>query len=166
MNHTIEEVCTGEVKTSDKGRILTASALGSCIAISIYDPQKRVGGMAHIMLPGRAPVNNSSNQSRYAENGIEDLIRQITSYGSNISRLHCIIAGGANVLKREDDTVCKMNIDSTLETLKEKGLKIDAYSLGGEMRRRIKFNIEDGIISCKEGDGDEAVLWKKQQVKN
>ncbi|MBI4669600.1 MAG: hypothetical protein HY747_10555, partial [Elusimicrobia bacterium] len=35
--------------------ILRADAIGSCIAVAAYDSKKRVGAMAHVMLPGSSP---------------------------------------------------------------------------------------------------------------
>ena len=37
--------------TSDPANVLVTYALGSCIAVAIYDPVARVGGLLHFMLP-------------------------------------------------------------------------------------------------------------------
>ena len=155
----IEEVSTGEVKVAETGTTLVTSALGSCIAIIAYDPQNYRGGIAHIMLPGSARDKNSPDKFRYAEEGIEELLRQMSSLGCDISRLCLFAAGGANVLKRKDDTVCKMNIETAMNILKRRNLRVLASSLGGIHRRRIRFEISKGLLFCTLGDGDEAVLW-------
>jgi chemotaxis protein CheD len=160
MDCGIVEVCTGEVKTTTRGTTLIASALGSCIAIIAYDPQKHIGGMSHIMLPGKSEKKDSSNRFRYAEDGINELMRLVSSHGSEISDICFVMAGGANVLKRKNDTICKLNIDSALNILKRKNVSLLAHSLGGVERRRIKFDISNGLVLCSLGDGNEKVLWK------
>ena len=42
----------GEVKISeDPESVLACVGLGSCVAISAFDPVAKVGGMAHVVLP-------------------------------------------------------------------------------------------------------------------
>jgi chemotaxis protein CheD len=50
----IEYVMTGEVKVANAvDRVnLVSSALGSCIAVCVYDAEQKIGGMAHMMMPG------------------------------------------------------------------------------------------------------------------
>ncbi len=163
MDYEIDEVSTGEVKTVSTGKTLNANALGSCIAVIVYDPYQQIGGMAHIMLPGAADKSNSHNKFRYAEDGIEELLRQLTYYGSDISKIRCVIAGGANVLKRRDDTICEMNINSTFEILRRNNISINAHSLGGEKRRRVSFNIAKGLVLCRVGNDQETVLWTEER---
>lgn len=162
MEPIIEEVSTGEVKTAGAGTMLVASALGSCIAVIAYDPYKHIGGIAHIMLPGNARKNNSCEKFRYAEDGIEELLRQMAAHGSDVSGISVIVAGGANVLHRHDDTICRMNIDSVMGILQRKNLSAIAQSLGGLTRRRIRLNITEGCVMCTLGDCMETVLWTSQ----
>ncbi len=162
MDYEIDEVSTGEVKTVITGTTLNASALGSCIAVIAYDPYQQIGGMAHIMLPGTADESITSYKFRYAENGIVELLRQLTYYGVDISKIRCVLAGGANVLKRKDDTICKMNIDSTIEILRRNNIAIHAQCLGGEKRRRVSFNTAEGSVLCSIGNRQETVLWAEK----
>lgn len=53
MRETID-VQTGEVKASRQNIVLCSKAIGSCIAVVAYDSAKKIGALAHVMLPGRA----------------------------------------------------------------------------------------------------------------
>ena len=72
----IVNVNTGEVKVSKKDVILKSAAIGSCVVIAAYDKKKKVGSLAHIMLPGKAP-KSSEEKTRYAANAIDELIEKI-----------------------------------------------------------------------------------------
>ncbi|MBL8978615.1 MAG: chemotaxis protein CheD, partial [Gemmatimonadetes bacterium] len=34
--------------------VLATLGLGSCVAVILFDPDRRIGGMAHILLPSRS----------------------------------------------------------------------------------------------------------------
>jgi len=110
MTPRIVEVNTGEIKSGEANMSLRANALGSCIALCVYSRSTRKGGLAHIMLPGKAPVKAAQEKFRYMNDAVRELVRSV--WTMNISLQDCIvcIAGGGNVLKREDDTICAKNI--------------------------------------------------------
>jgi chemotaxis receptor (MCP) glutamine deamidase CheD len=83
--------------------------------------------------------------------------------GSRNDDIEITLVGGGNVLNREDDTICKENIESTVKLLREKGLKIRARALGGTNRRSVSLDIEEGIVSCSEGDGSDVQLWRAKK---
>ena len=41
--------------------MITTIGLGSCIGIALYDPVKKIGGLAHIMLPDSTQMKNNQN---------------------------------------------------------------------------------------------------------
>jgi len=92
------EVGTGEVKIACAGATLRARALGSCIAVIAYEPIKKVGGIAHVMLPGRAGKNIKDEKTRYAEDAIDDLLVKLTDLGAETAGLEISLVGGADLL--------------------------------------------------------------------
>ncbi|MDR2889428.1 MAG: chemotaxis protein CheD, partial [Lachnospiraceae bacterium] len=62
---------------------ITTQGLGSCVGIAIRDPITGVGGLAHIMLPDSQAIKNNSNVPKFADTGIEELVRQIISKGGS-----------------------------------------------------------------------------------
>ncbi len=46
------------------------------IGIAVYDPVTKIGGLAHIMLPDSTKIRNNSNIAKFADTGIEELIRK------------------------------------------------------------------------------------------
>jgi len=148
----IVNVSTGEVKVGRKGEILKSTAIGSCIVIATYDPEKNLGEMAHVMFPGRAPKSAYGESTKYAADALDEMIRIITAQGSNLCSLGACLVGAGNVLKKQDDTVCKNNIESITELLKEKNIPVRAAVLGGTERKGISLDIESGSAYYTEGD--------------
>ena len=156
----ILNVGTGEVKVGRKGEILKSTAIGSCIVIAACDPEKNLGVMAHVMLPGRAPKNAYSESTRYAADALDEMIRIINAQGANLCDLEICLVGAGNVLKKKDDTVCKNNIESITQLLKEKNIPVRAAALGGTERKSISLDVESGSAYYTEGDREEKILWK------
>ena len=69
--------------------------LGSCVAVCIYDNEKKIGGMNHIFLPGIKECNSST---RYGENAMKYLIKKICSLGGERKNLVAKAFGGAHVI--------------------------------------------------------------------
>lgn len=158
-NVTFQEVCTGEVRSAGRRGTLVSNAIGSCIAVMIVDQEKRTGGIAHVMLPGSAESSRFEHPLRYAENAIDELLRQMKKLGSSASGLTAVLAGGGNVLQRPDDTICSTNIKSVLGILAHRGVPIAASSLGGTQRRKVRLEIATCSVFQSLGDAREEVLW-------
>ena len=160
---TIIDVQTGEVKSGIGEIVLSTKAIGSCVVVIAYDATKKVGAMAHIMLPESAPPDKDDGlKTRYAANAISEMLEQMRQLGSRKKDTKVALVGGGNVLKRKDDTICNENIKSTLQLLKETDLKIIGKVLGGAHRRSASLDIEQGIIYYTEGGSSEIELWRAQ----
>ncbi len=161
-------VNTGEVKSGGSDVILNSGAIGSCVVITAYDPDRIIGAMAHVMLPGTAPATNALNATRYSGNAIEELINQLNMPDFEKDIVEICLAGGANVLNLKDDNIGTENINSIEKILVEKGLRVRSRSLGGSERRTVLFDIGKGFVYFTHGDSDQKVLWESKgtQQKN
>lgn len=156
----IQYVNTGEVFTGGIETILNSGAIGSCIVITAFDPVKKVGSMAHVMLPGRCPLKNKLHTSRYAADAIEEILRQLKKFEIKKEKIDICLVGGANVLKQENSTIGKDNLDSIQELLMGKQIEIKAKSIGGFERRTVIFDIMKGCIYYTVGDSKQKLLWQ------
>lgn len=158
MKH-IEDIGVGKVMVTRDKIVLKAIALGSCIGVAAYDAGKRIGGMAHVMLPDRAP-EKAAEKTRYAANAIEEMIGQMIEMGSKPGDIEVCLVGGANVLERHDDTICRSNAESVCNILNNGKMDVKESVLGGTQRRSVSIDVETGEIWCTEGDGEKRLLWK------
>jgi chemotaxis protein CheD len=156
----MQYVTTGEVHSGGIETILNSGAIGSCIVITAFDSQVKVGAMAHVMLPGKSPQNSNSVSTRYAADAVEELLNQLFKQGAKKENIEICLVGGANVLKRENDSIGKDNIASVEKLLKELNLKVCTKSIGGTERRTTLFYIEPGSVYFTQGGSKEKLLWK------
>lgn len=155
-------VQSGEIKISNKNIILSSSGIGSCIIVIFYEIKKSVGALAHIMLPGSAPEKNSIQKAKYADNAIKKSLTGMFKYGANVNNIIAFVLGGANVLEKKNDEICRVNIRSVLNYLKKERINIKRKSLGGLKRRTVWFDVGNGGIYYSLGDGKPLLLWRKK----
>ena len=70
-------------KAPDK---ITTLGLGSCVGIAIRDPQTKVGGLAHIMLPDSTQISSNSVKAKFADTGVRELVDLMVKNGAGRSR--------------------------------------------------------------------------------
>ncbi len=157
----IVDISTGEIVVGAKGTMLRSIAIGSCIVIAAYDSKNNIGAMAHIMLPGRAP-EKSQQKTKYAADAIDEMINRMTQRGAKKCNIEVCLIGGANILQKQDDTVCEANIKSVTQLLKKKRIPIRADVLGGTERKGVLMDTDSGSISHTEGNSEKKPLWKPQ----
>jgi chemotaxis protein CheD len=158
MKETVD-VNTGEVRLGREGTILRSVAIGSCVVIAAYDWKKKIGAMAHVMLPGSAP-KNAQEKTKYADDAIDEMVDRMTRAGSDTGDIEVCLVGGGNVLKKKDATICDDNIESTTELLQRMNIPIRNSVLGGVSRKSVFLDVETGRFSYTEGDGREKPLWR------
>jgi len=156
------DVNTGEVRSSNEKRLLRSIAIGSCIAIAGFDPVKKAGVIAHVMLPGKAP-EKARAKTKYARDAIEEMMHLFLEYGTDEKDIYVCLVGAGNVLKKEDDTVCQKNIDSVTSILNDLGIEIKAVVLGGMERRSVFMELPSGTVKYTQGNSEKMVLWDSKK---
>ena len=158
-NQAEQFVATGYMTTGSKNGVIRSTPLGSCVAVIAYDKTKKTGGMAHIMLPGKSPTKDKAEENKYAENAIANLLDALKSLGSNKANIDICLVGGANVLRKENETIADNLILNIIEILEQEKLSINATSLGGYERRTAKLCLHSGRVTFTHGDKSEAELF-------
>jgi len=158
LNKDVREVGIGQVCVVSQPVWLEALGLGSCVAVIAYDFQKKIGGIAHVMLSGRAPTLRPYAKLKYAEDAIDFLLSELKRRGSALQGLKLYLVGGANVLRNPHDTVCSALIDSVCGYLMGLGFSSITKALGGFLARKTCLDTETGRVYCAEGDGEWCLL--------
>ncbi len=126
-----------------------ARALGSCVAVILYDPNKKIGGMAHVMLPDSTNARYMDNPYRYADSAVTTLLESICEKGANKFRLKAKAVGGAQLFNA-DETMEKpigdQNIAMVKVALHKAGLNLIAEDMGGKRGRNVKFFLDSGKV--------------------
>jgi len=160
---SIIDVNTGEVNMSSQKDMLRSLAIGSCVVVAAYDPRNRIGGMAHVMLPGSAPTKEVQ-KTKYATNAVSQMLDLMAGAGSSEEDIEVCLVGAGNVLKKADDTICRENSRSIIEFLGGRNIPIRASVLGGTKRKGVFLDVESGRVTYSEGDSKEQVLWESELI--
>ena len=127
---------------------ITTLGLGSCVGIAVRDPVTKIGGLAHIMLPDSTTIRNNSNIPKFADTGIEELVRQVTRKGANRSRLVEKRAGGAQMFGFNSNSEMvrggERNVQATKKKLAQMRIPILAEDTGKNFGRTVIFYPETG----------------------
>ena len=134
--------------------------LGSCIGICIYDRIKKIGGMAHILLPNEI---KKGTPEKYADTAIPLLVDRMLKKGCNREFMSAKIAGGATMFRFQSNLMLgqigERNIIETKKVLEKTGIPLVAEDIGGSTGRVIDFFLEDGRLKIKAA-GQERMLYK------
>ena len=136
--------------------VLVTYALGSCIAVALYDPVSLVGGMLHFMLPDSGIDRQKALASpcMFADTGMRLLLDRIREAGGERSRLSVRIAGGARVLETNGlFHIGKRNYQALRKILWKTGLMIHAEEVGGTQTRTVALELASGRCTWRSTNG-------------
>jgi chemotaxis protein CheD len=155
MSIELVNVGVAQVKMGSSPQVLR-TILGSCVGICIFDRQKKVGGLAHVLLPEAMP---EGNPEKYANTAIPMLIDLLFKQGCKREFMSAKIAGGAAMFKFTPGNTLGLigdrNVEATRKALQAKGIPIVAEDIGGSSGRVIDFFLEDGHVKVKAGHQEQ-----------
>lgn len=141
---------------------ITTLGLGSCVGVAIRDPQSGIGGLAHVMLPDSTRIMNNTNKYKFADTGIEELVKEVVKAGANRARLVAKIAGGAQMFafqnKNDMVRVGEQNVEATKKKLQELHIPILAEDTGLNYGRTVIFYPETGNYVIKSVGKPEKII--------
>lgn len=142
----------GEAAVAGPEATIVTHALGSCVAVCLWDPEARVGAMLHFLLPeSRVNPDRAKKQpGTFADTGIPLLIQEAMQRGLNKKRCRAHLFGGAAVGAQGGLDVGKRNSLAARRLLWQHGIFIHAEALGGTDPRTVNFSVADGTyqVSC------------------
>ncbi len=146
----IIKVGMADLNTCAAPDVLTTLGLGSCVGVALRDPVTRIGGLAHVMLPDSTRIKNNSNIYKFADTGIEELVRQLENKGASRSRLVAKIAGGAQMFAFQNKSdmvrVGENNVLASKAKLQEMKIPLLAEDTGKDYGRTVIFYPENGDL--------------------
>jgi chemotaxis protein CheD len=131
---------------------LGAYGLGSCVGAALWDPEKKVGGLAHIMLPSSSLSSNEPLRGKFADTAIEGLLEELEKAGCGKSRLIAKLVGGANMFSWAFAGAVPIglrNVSAAREKLGAAGIPILAEEVGGDRGRTVYFYPQNGSLEIR-----------------
>jgi chemotaxis protein CheD len=136
----------------DPNAILITHGVGSCIAVAVYDPLRRLGGMLHFMMPLStvSPDKAERNPAMFGDTGIPLLFRSMYSLGSRKQDMVVKVVGGS--LPANDDSLFKIgrrNYTVLRKIFWKNGVLITAEDVGGRLSRTVSLHLDTGRLVVK-----------------
>ena len=151
-----------DYKVGSAPATIISYGLGSCSGISIYDPQTKIGGLLHIMLPDSTQSRPSENPAKFADTGIPLMLADILQLGASRSRLVAKLAGGAQMFAFANATdimrVGARNAAAAKKILQDLRIPVLAEDTGGTYGRTVQIDLATGIYKVKTIDKGEKEL--------
>ena len=149
MNHVVG-IADMKVSTNAEDTI-TTHALGSCLAITVYDVKARVGGLVHVMLPlSTIQVDKAGkNPCTFVDTGVPLLFMECYKAGAQKQRMTVKVAGGASIMPDGNDCfqIGESNFSLLRKLLKKNGVLIKAHDVGGKHWRSVSLSLADGRVT-------------------
>lgn len=148
------------------GPVGMTTLLGSCVSTCLWDPQQRIGGMNHFMLPGdnanaASPVPRSA---RFGVHAMELLINRMLKLGADRRRLVAKVFGGGRVLRGFVSLdVGAANCEFVLDFLMTEGIPVLARDILDSYARKLHFSPDTGKVLLKKLDPTTVDVVQRQE---
>lgn len=143
-----------EFAIAEAPAFLVTYGLGSCVAIALYDPERRIGAMAHTLLPSPPSERSPDSKSpKYTSSAVELMVEELGKRGCAAGRVVAKLAGGACMF----NTLCKSfrgvigdrNVAEAKAALEKYGIPLLSEDTGGDYGRTIEFCTATGNMLVK-----------------
>ncbi len=162
MSRSPTLVRLGALAVTNGGDTLSALGLGSCVAVIVHDPEKGVGGLAHVLLPSHSLSRDRTNPARAADTAVPILVQRMIEHGASPRRIVARLVGGASMfadlLAAGTMHIGERNILACRLALREAGIPVIAEAVGGKNSRSVWFDVEKGTVTVRSIDGGNVTL--------
>ena len=146
------EVTMGKGAVTRAPHVILSSGLGSCVVVTLYDTQRKLGGLAHIMLPDSNSLNGYHPPYQCADTAIATLIKELRTMRASPRDMVAKLVGGAKMFLSGDDfspSIGEQNIISVKYILKQKRTPLIGENTGGNYGRNVEFYLDSGKVIVK-----------------
>jgi chemotaxis protein CheD len=150
---------------------LVETLLGPCVAITLWFPLVRKGGICHFMLPQRGrhlPVHQGDPDGRYGREAWLWLVQQVSAHDLLLAEAEIKLFGGSRVLvgqaAAKASDIGNQNISVAEACVSEAGLLVSGRDVGGDGHRVLRFDLQTGDVWVRRGAAiSKAVIKEIQQ---
>lgn len=141
-------VGVADLAAADGDVQLVTLGLGSCVAIVLYDDAARVGGLAHVLLPGPEYARDRSNPAKFPCTALPRLLEEMRALGATRTRARLV--GGASMfaamLGSDGINIGERNVVSARLAVARHRIPLDGEDTGGQHGRSVTLRVRDGRL--------------------
>lgn len=147
-----------ELKVTDNSHVLASFGLGSCVAVAIFDPVRKKGGLAHVMLPESKCRDSELAPGKFADTAVARLVDELVLAGARPRSLLCKLVGGSEMFRALGSfsgaqpagaaapPIGARNIQAVKRALDQLGVPVVAEDTGGHHGRTVRFDVSTGEV--------------------
>ena len=129
-----------------------STLLGSCVAVCLFDPVLRIGGLNHFMLPNmQRKTEDDVGSLLSGDFAMEALLNALLQRGAKKVRLQAKAFGGGTIIEVGNSSLSigMRNANFTREWLDREGIPLLSSDFLGPWSRKILFVPSTGDAYCK-----------------
>lgn len=144
------DVGIGEYKVSNNIEdIIKTYALGSCVAVIMYDRFRKVAGMIHVALPdSNLNLQKAGMLPGYFVNsGLPVLLKEMQKKGAILKKTWIKITGGSNLMDSDNRfDIGRRNVAAIKRHLWKNGFGVIKQDTGGKISRTVSVVVNTGEV--------------------
>ena len=148
------------IATGDQ--VLVTYGLGSCVAILLYEPDRRIAALAHIMLPSLSLARRGDRPGKTPHTAVPALVEAMVDLGADRRKINSRLVGGASLFASLTPPgsiqMGERNVVSCREVLNQQGIPLVAEQVGGESGRSVWLQASDGKAIIRSASQSEQLL--------
>jgi len=159
LGKNLNIIYPGEYYITNKDELI-GTLLGSCVSVCLHDPENKIGGMNHFMLPGKISKADifSDDNARYGIASINKIVSEIVAKGASKNHLTAKIFGGGNIIKflnisGKQSLIPSDNIRVAKLFMEIEDIPIVALDVGEDYTRKIIFDVSSGKVYLRKFKG-------------
>jgi chemotaxis protein CheD len=126
-----------------------STLLGSCVAVCLFDPKMKIGGINHFMLPNMARGKNNDVDSLLSgDYAMESLLNAMLNKGAKKAQLQAKAFGGGTIIETSL-SIGMRNASFTKEWLAREGIPLISSDFLGPWSRKVLFLPGTGDVFCR-----------------
>lgn len=126
-----------------------STLLGSCVAVCLFDPKLKLGGMNHFLLPTTSTANADIDTILNGDYSMEVLVNGLLAKGAKKSRLVAKAFGGGTIISSIRMAIGERNAAFANEWLSREEIPLIASDFNGPWSRKIVFVPQSGDAFCR-----------------
>jgi chemotaxis protein CheD len=146
-------VRVADLRTGRADDVLVTVGLGSCVAIMLHDPEARIGGLAHVLLPSPSLTRADGNPAKFPQSAVPRLLELMVADGARPERVTGRLAGGASMFATlaPPGTIQmgERNLVAARQALSHNGVRLIGEAVGGDFGRTVRLRVRDGTVEVR-----------------
>lgn len=133
--------------------------LGSCVAITLWHPVRRIGGMCHYLLPQRTRRAGEPLDGRYGDEAVQAMVQTLQSLRADPRDCIAHLYGGADTLSGQGAgsfNIGERNIEQGWSLIDRYGFTLDGVDVGEDVPRTVILTLASGEVGMRRGGGTAA----------